>query len=151
MNNEITPTGILSMLDTTKAERSSFVDNVVNTMLGGYVEPINIHLQVKSMEEIYKAIKAHPDYNSMVLESAHNYGKSFEFRNAKIAIRDAAGKWDYSHDHEWVSLKAQLENRQEYLKAIKEPVERITADGEVVTDVPATYTPGSETIFVTLK
>ena len=139
------------MLDTTKSERGSFVAEVITKMLGGYVEPINVHLQVKCMEEIVKAIKANPDYNDMVLESARKHGKSFEFRNAKIAIRDAAGKWDYSHDHEWVSLKAQLENRQEYLKAIKEPVERITADGEVVTDVPATYTPGSETIFVTLK
>lgn len=151
MTTGITPSGILSMLDTTKAERTTFVAEVVTKMLGGYVEPINVHLQVKCMEEIVKAIKAHPDYNEMVLESARKHGKSFEFRNAKIAIRDAAGKWDYSHDAEWVSLKAQLDNRQEYLKAIKEPVDRVTPDGEVVTDVPATYTAGSETIFVNLK
>lgn len=151
MNNEITPAGILSMLDTTKAERGSFVENIVTNMLGGYVEPINVHLQVKCMEEIVKAIKAHPDYNSMVLDSARKHGQSFEFRNARIAIRDTAGKWDYSHDAEWQQLKAALDARQEYLKAIKEPVERVTPDGEVVTDIPATYTTGSETIFVTLK
>lgn len=151
MTTGITPSSILSMLDTTKAERITFVAEVVTKMLGGYVEPINVHLQVKCMEEIVKAIKAHPDYNEMVLESARKHGKSFEFRNAKIAIRDAAGKWDYSHDAEWTSLKAQLDTRQEYLKAIKEPVDRVTPDGEVVTDVPATYTAGAETIFVTLK
>ena len=151
MNNEISPIGIMQLLDTTKAERGSFVAQVISAILGGNIDPVNVHLQVKCMEEICKAIKEHPDYKPMLLDSAAKYGRNFEFHNAKIDIRSSAGRWSFDHDSEHAALKAALKNREEYLKAIKGPVERITADGEVVTDMPAVYTPGEETVYITLK
>lgn len=151
MTTEISPLGILSLLDTTKQERGSFVANVINGLLSGNVDPMNVHLQVKCMEEICKAIKEHPDYNPLVLDEARKYSKSYQFRNATVEVRASAGRWSFEGDEEHARLKAALKAREEYLKAIKEPVERLTPDGEVVTDMPAVYTPGEETVFITLK
>lgn len=151
MEQEITPLGILSLLETSKEQRSTFVAEVVNRMLGGYVESIDVHLHVKCMEEIVKAIRANPDYKALVLESAQRHGKTYQFKNAKVEVRNAAGKWDYSHDEEWRKLKDQLSAREDYLKALPaEGIEVLKGD-ELVRDMPAKYTQGETSVFVTLK
>ena len=151
MNQEITPLGLLKLLETNKEERGTFVGHVISRMLGGYVEPMDIHLQVKCMEEIVKAIKENPDYKAMVLDHAQKFGRKFEFKNAKVEVRASAGKWDYSHDAEWNRLKKMLQGREEYLKALPpEGIERREGD-ELVLDLPAKYSPGGDAVFVTLK
>lgn len=143
---------ILGLLDTTKAERGTFVAQVINALLSGYADPMNVHLQVKCMEEICKAIKEHPDYKTLVLDEARKYGKGYEFRNAKIDVRATAGKYDFSNDAEWCILKEAIKQRETYLKGLPpEGIERVTADGEVVTDLPPVYTPGEDAVFITLK
>lgn len=150
MNNEITPLGVLGLLDTTKAERKTFVEQVVGAVAGGHIDPVKVHLQVKCMEEICKAIKA--EISDEVLNQARYYSKTFEFHNAVITMKATACKYDFSNDAEWCRLKDAIKARETYLKGLpKEGIERVTADGEVVTDYPPVYTPGDDTLFVTLK
>lgn len=152
MNNELTPTSILSLLDTTKEQRKLFVDQVVETITSGTHSPLKTKLQVKCMEEVCKAINENKDFKEAVLQDAINHGKSYEFHNAKVDVRSAAGKYDYSADVEWASLKAQITAREKYLKSLPpEGIQRVTTDGEVVTDYPPVYSAGEETVFITLK
>lgn len=152
MNNELTATGILSLLSTTKGERGTFIAEVVSKMLNGYASPLEVHVQVKCMEEIVKGIKENPNYKAMVLEAALQHGKGFEFHNAKVDVRSVASRYDYTNDVEWCQLKAALKHREDYLKALPPGgIERVTADGEVVLELPPVVMPGADTVFITLK
>jgi hypothetical protein len=151
-NSDLTATGILSLLNTNKDQRKSFVAEVLNNMLAGKSDPLQVHLQVKSMEEICNAIKEDPQYKDMVLTEAAKYGKRFELTNAKIEVRASAGKYDFSNDAKWVELHKQLKAHETYLKGLpSEGVQRVTPDGEVVTDYPPSYAACADTVFITLK
>lgn len=149
---DISPTSIISLFDTTRDQRNTFVEDVVDRVANGLSDPVKLHLQIKCMEEICKAIKENKFYKDSLLTEASKYGKGFEFHNAKIEVRSAAGKYDYSHDTEWARLSLEIKNREKYLKVLPpEGIDRVTIDGEVVKDYPPKYTPGADTLFVTLK
>lgn len=150
---EITPASILSLLNTTKSERASFVENVIATIKDGWNEAINVHLQVKCMEEICKQIKDHPEYKAMLMESAAKYGKSYEFHNGTIAIRNSPTRPDYSTcgDPIYNELKDALKEREKFLKGVPSTGVEIRHGDELVTVMPPTYSGGGETVFVTLK
>ena len=152
MNNEISPLGVLQLLNTTKSERQSFVEQVVAVVAEGHVNAVEVHLYLKCMEEIAKAVKENKTYKAQLMADAAKYGKSYEFHNAKIEIRSAAGKYDYSGDSDYNALKAALKAREEYLKALPpDGIARVTDQGEVIHEYPPVYKAGDETIFVTLK
>jgi hypothetical protein len=152
MNNELSPLGVLQLLNTTKAERQSFVEQVISVVTEGHVNAVEVHLYLKCMEEIAKAVKENKAYKAQLMADAAKYGKSYEFHNAKIDIRSAAGKYDYSADSEYNVLKAALKAREEYLKALPvEGIAHVTDEGEVVQEYPPVYKAGEETVFVTLK
>ena len=157
---DLTPTSILALLNTTKEQRSTFVAQVIQRMLDGYAEPIDVHLQVKCMEEICKAIKEDEQYKTMVLESAHRH-KGHEFSNAKVEVRSLPKKYDYSvcNDPELKALEtaveiatADLKAQQKFLQSIPtDGIEYLTKDGEVVRLMPPTVKDGADTVFITLK
>jgi hypothetical protein len=47
--NDLTTTGILSLLDTTKEQRASFVADLIDKLQDGLADPVKVHLQVKKM------------------------------------------------------------------------------------------------------
>jgi hypothetical protein len=49
---ELSTTGILSLFETSKSERKSFVQDVINRLDSGEIEPLKVHLQLKAMEDV---------------------------------------------------------------------------------------------------
>jgi hypothetical protein len=49
----------------------------------GEADPLQVHKQVKSMEDLIKQITANEDYRKHLLDEAGKYGKSFELNGAK--------------------------------------------------------------------
>jgi transcriptional regulator of nitric oxide reductase len=158
--NQLTTTNILSLLDTTKAERQSFVLDLISRIEEGEADPVKVKVQVKKMEDLLKAIGENQRFKDLVMDEATKYGKSFEMYNAKFEIRSAPAKMDYSccNDAEWSrltnsieELKTRLKDREAFLKTIPVIGLETRVDDELVTLYPPVKSPAADIIAVTLK
>jgi len=128
MQNELmNATSIVALFETNKEQRRTFVDGLVHEIIEGGKNPIEIHTQLKAMEDIVKDINSRPEYKTALLDEASKNGKSFMFHNAKIETREVGTKYDFSmsNDSELDSLNAQKEiisakikERENLLKAL---------------------------------
>lgn len=163
MNNqllEMQPTSIVALFQTNKEQRISFASQVINSVIEGEANPLNVHLQLKAMEDIIEVIKSDIGYKNSVLEYAEKNGKSFEYQNAKIYIREVGTKYDFSKCGDTIyseleaqqsTLKDKIKQRADFLK--KAPIEgtnTIDENGEVITIYPPSKT-STTSIVVTLK
>jgi len=154
MTNEVQ----LSLYDMTKAERSEFVTRLVEKMESGKSHPLQVHKQVKCMEDLIKQITSNDEYKSYVLATAEHYGKSFEFNDAKYQIKETGVKYDYSqcNDPELFNMQKQLDeltekvkNRQKFLQLA--PSEGIEVLEDQTGEVYRIYPPSkSSTTIVTI-
>lgn len=136
---EISTTSILSLLDTTKEQRESFVNDVIEKIENGNVSALKIHCQVKSMETLIKGFtdkKSNPEtaekYSSLVLDEAQKMGgKSFEFYNGKFQIKEAGTIYDWSmcNDPELTELLAKQEQLKIDLKAKQDFLKTVPLSG----------------------
>jgi hypothetical protein len=150
--NNLTTTGILSLLDTTSGQRTSFVADLIDKLKDGLADPVKVHLQVKKMEDLLNQIKENQDYKDLVMEEAIKYGKKFEMYGSAFEIRSCASRYDYSNDAEHANLKEQLKQREAFLKGVPASgIETVTKDGEVVTIYPPIKNPAADIIAVSLK
>jgi len=159
--NDLTTGHILGLLETTKSQRATFVADVVENLREGHANPLRVHLQVKCMEELVKALKDHPQYKAMLADEAGKYPKKFEFGNAVFEQRAGASKWDFSGCNDDIHgdctrmievLTEQLKSREAFLKALpSEGIEVLADGGEVKRIYPPTKSPAADVIAVTLK
>lgn len=168
---EMKATSILSLLETNKDQRQSFITNLMMDMDAGNVDPLKIHLQVKCIEKIVDELtntdeKKNKDgfhiarrYRSLVLDAAEKYGqKEFEFNGAKIKVGETGTKYDYSKtgDSEllqWQTdleeLKGKIDKRQKMLQAV--PVKGMTVVNDDTGEAVTVYPPAkSSTTFITM-
>lgn len=119
MTHEITSAAqIVALFETNKDQRKSFVDSLVNEIAEGGRNPLEIHTQIKAMEDIAKELNSRPEFKEAVLNEAQKSGKSFMFHNAKIDIKEVGTKYDFSicQDSELDSLIAESEKLAEKIK-----------------------------------
>lgn len=137
MTQELTTTSILSLFETTKEQRQSFVSDLVSKIYSGNVDPLKVHLQVKCMEDVVKQINSDKSYKDAVLEASNNMGqKSFQFHNAKFEVKETGVKYDYSQCSDPV-LSRLHEQQAEIDKAVKDRetmLKTIPLSGMVITD-----------------
>lgn len=81
---------------TTKEQRTQVVREIFDELLNGRIDPIELHVRMKSLEEVVKQLTGMHPYKAIVLDAAEKYGKSFTAHNAKIDIREVGVKYDYS-------------------------------------------------------
>ena len=81
---------------TTKEERSQLVREIFDEVLNGRINPLELHLRLKSAEEVIKQLTGLEPYKAILLDEAQRYGKSFDYQTAKIDIREVGVKYDYS-------------------------------------------------------
>ena len=149
---DLTAPSILSLFDTTKAQRLSFADKVAEAIDEGRIDPLKLKIQLKAMEDIICRISDNERIKDAIATEAAKYGKgSHDFHNATFQLKATAGRYDYSADGVHANLKEQIKAREAFLKTLKEPLQQVTPDGEVVIIEPAKYTPGADVVFVMLK
>jgi hypothetical protein len=162
----MTPTQLslsFSLIHSDKSKRDAFVTDILRGIDCGEVNPLDAHLFLKSLEEVVKKIYASDWYKNQVLSEAQKYNsKSFEYRNAKVEIKEMGGNYNYEgcHDPELVELlrqekeiKAKIKAKEDFLKSL--PAQGLqTLDGETG-EIYMMYPPVKEgsktTTVITLK
>jgi hypothetical protein len=155
----LAPTSILRLFETTKSERGSFVTQVIERLENGDVDPLETHLQVKSMEDLIKQITDSKEYKKLLLDAASKHGKSFEYHSAKFETKEVGSKYDFSNCgdpiHDELEQKAKsaadaLKERQYFLKTLPVKGLEILINDELITIYPPSKT-STTAIAVTLK
>lgn len=161
MTQDLTTTSILSLFQTDKSQRESFVMDIVNRIDSGNVDPLLVHLQIKCMEDIIKLLNSNTNYKAALLGASERMGeKSFSFHNAKFEIKETGVKYDYSKCgdpiHQMLEQRAssfadQVKEREKFLKTIPEKgMTVVTEEGEAVTVYPPSKS-STTSVAVTLK
>ena len=81
---------------TTKEQRSEVVLEMMNEVLNGRVNPLELHLRLKAAEEVIKALTSMPAYKGILLDEAAKHGKSFQYQTAKVEVKEVGVKYDFS-------------------------------------------------------
>lgn len=153
---QLQPTSILSLFETDKSQRASFVNQVIESLNMGSVDPLKLHLQVKCTEQLLSELKERPEYKESVLSEASKYGNKFEHYNADWQIKEAGVKYDYSKcgDSELKKWYADMEELKEKIKKREKMLQNLGGDfvdantGEILSPPVNTST---TTVQVTLK
>lgn len=144
-----------------KANREELAIQIVEAMDAGELNPLDIHYQVKAMEDFIKILTANSRYKDYVLTEGMKHGKSFQFNGSKMEIKETGVKYDYSKcgDSNWQLLEDQISELKDKQKAVEahlkvlpaEGIEVVNADtGEVIKMFPPVKT-STTSISVTLK
>ena len=106
---------------TTKEQRSQLVREIFDEVLNGRINPLELHLRLKSAEEVIKQLTGMEPYKAILLDEAQRYGKSFDYQTAKIDIREVGVKYDYSGcgNSELAALYDQQKAIEAKIKAIE--------------------------------
>lgn len=133
---EISAVGVLSLMETTKEQRTTFVQGVVTSLINGEADPLKVHLQVKNTEDLIKQIISDEKYRELCLGEAQKYGKSFDRYNAKFEIKEVGTKYDYSNcnDPYLSDLQAQADKVNEELKKRQDWLKKAPESGVIVTN-----------------
>jgi hypothetical protein len=138
---ELSTTSILSLFETTKAERATFVQDIIDRLVNEEADPLKIHLQVKAMEDIINGLtckdeKKNKNYQSAItyhkylLDAAEKYGKKFMLHNAEFSIKEVGSSYDFSKCEDPIitdllaqqeTIKRLVEVRKDFLKALPLP------------------------------
>jgi hypothetical protein len=146
---------------TTKEERTQVVREIFNELLEGRINAMELHIRMKCLEEVVKQLTSMPAYKAIVLDDAEKHGKSFQYQNAKVDIREVGVKYDYSgcgHSElsELYVQSANIDSRikvlESYLKGVPTSGIQVLnpSTGEVETHYPPAKT-STTSVAVTLK
>lgn len=170
MEQQLTTTNILSLFETTKDQRKSFVEDVVQRLRDGDIDPLKIHLQLKSMEEIINSLTCTDekknknfvsaiDYKSMLLNAAEKNGKKFQLHNAEFSIKEVGTTYDWSKCNDMQlnvmllqmeQLKERIKQKQDFLKTVSPEGIEIRVEDELITVYPPAKS-STTSVSVTLK
>lgn len=161
----------LAAFETTKEQRKSFVNDLLNSIDSGSVDPLRVHLHLKAIEDIIKQLtsldektnknaEAAKKYRAHLLGAAEKYGNKFQLFNAEFAIKETGSKYDFSqcNDNELSELHNQQEaltdkikEREKFLKSVPvQGMDHVDSNGEVLTLYPPSKS-STTSIVVTLK
>ena len=124
---ELSSTSLLSLFETTKSQRASFLQGVKEAALNGGAKPLNILLQAKCMAELAKEICDDPDLKELYLIDGEKEGKTFTYLNANFSRSEVGVKYDYSKCNDTVlddiqaeasALADKIKARQKMLQSI---------------------------------
>lgn len=154
---EITTLAKIATAPITYVEINNLIHYMKQEILGGDSNPLDVEVQLKAMEECIKQLRSDEDIRDLVLREAEKHGKSFEWRGAKLSVREVGVKYDWasSGDSEWALLDAQIKELSEKRKAREVFLKSIPEMGTVSPDTGETiYRPAktsTTSIAVTLK
>lgn len=134
-----------------KEQIEQAIANTVQAVEDGNADALKAFISLKAVAAtITQALKQIED---AAMEELLNYPKGkAELEGAKVEARATAGRWDFKGIQEWISVNHTLKGIEADAKEAAKLAERgkILYDEDGVEVQPAEFTPGKETIFVTL-
>ena len=133
---ELSTTNILSLFNTNKAQRATFVEDVIAKLEAEEVEPLKIHTYLKSIEDISKQLTDHKTYREYLLNAAEKHGKKFQYQNAEFSIKEVGTSYNFDNcnDPELVELLQQSESIKEKLKTRQDFLKKVPISGMAIID-----------------
>jgi acyl-CoA reductase-like NAD-dependent aldehyde dehydrogenase len=124
-----TPSSVLALFGTSKAQIESFVTGVIREVENGNADALKVEVYAKTLEEIAKKLRE--QNKEFAKTEAAKYGeKPFEFSGAELQFAPTYTSYDYSkcgdliYDDLVVNQKSYtqlVKEREEFLKKVKEP------------------------------
>ena len=100
----------------TKSVIADIVEEAVNAVKEGHIDPMEAAIRLKANEEILKDIRKQLD--DLIIDQAEQYAKGERFlQGVEFNVVNGRKAYDFSDDAEWTELKAKIKAREEYLKA----------------------------------
>ena len=125
--NNISASSALALFETTKEQRTSFVQSVLAGIEEGNSNPLDIQMHIKCFEDIVEQLKESPAYKKALLDEAGKFGNKFNYRNSEMAVQEMGTKYDYSQSNDSVmndllkqeeAIKEKKKEREKLLKAL---------------------------------
>jgi hypothetical protein len=139
------PSSVLQLLNADKAALERFANTIIQDVKEGRENPLEIQLLIKKYEFVLNEIKENIKVN--VNTEVAKYGeRPFEYGSAQMHYTPTRTEYDFEvcNDPDWeqynadvISATGSKKGREEFLKALKEPITMIHhVTGEVVTVTP---------------
>lgn len=154
---ELLPVIIIDQVDTiTKSH--DLANAMITALKSGNINPIDFAVKRKfvmdALDEVYKD----PEVKQILVNEISGYGKEKPVKHgAEVTVR-SIGKYDYSKDPVWASIKFNMAAQEAELKAQEELIKVATKTGSIISDpntgevmaVPVPC-PQTDSIVVSLK
>lgn len=157
---EMKPESILALFAGCDAQqRASFTSQVIESLDGGYADPIKTLSAIRNLQSILSDIEA---FNKdLVIAEVEKHGGKLDLWGISIQRKEAGTKYDFSktNDHFYQHLSSALENSKKMVKEREDFLKSLPIDGQLITDedtgdVYKIYRPiksSTTTVSVTLK
>jgi hypothetical protein len=132
------PMSMLRLMPSRVGEVATFARGIIQSVKNGDANPLEALVMLKALQLLSKEVIEQIEDN--VLNEANRYNeKTIEMYGAKIDKCDVKTEYLYetSGDSQWEELDAEIKGltekkkqREEFLRAIKDPVVLVTKDGE---------------------
>jgi hypothetical protein len=141
-----------------KSQAQTFAQEIIEQVESGSLDALEVHIRCKAlMVALTQVIES---IESTTLAEAEKHGKSFDFKSARIEVKELGSKWhfDKSNDSKYFSIKSNIEkldierkDRETFLKSLKQKTSILDEEtGEVIEIFPP-YKTSKTGITVTLK
>ncbi|NDV46285.1 hypothetical protein D0T49_04435 [Paludibacter sp. 221] len=116
----MTAVSVLKLFPETKEQQDHFVSLLVNQVLNGEINPLDVEIQMAQIEQVVKKFRSNEDVQRLVLQEAEKYNqKTFEHNNAKISIKEVGTKYNYAASEDWNIANEKANEAIELRKAIE--------------------------------
>jgi hypothetical protein len=132
------PMSMLRLMPSRVGEVATFAKGIIQSVKSGNANPLEALVMLKALQLL--SIEVIEQIEENVLNEANRYNeKSIEMYGARIDKCDVKTEYLYetSGDSQWEELDAEIKGlverkkqREEFLRAIKDPVVLVTKDGE---------------------
>ena len=139
-----TPSAVLQLLNADKPSLERFANSIIQDVKEGRSNPLEIQILIKKYEFVLNEIKENIKVN-VNTETAKYGEKPFGYGGAECHYTPTRTEYDFTvcGDHLWVFHDQKVnehseskKERESFLKTIKEPMNVIDEDGEVITITP---------------
>lgn len=117
--------GVLNSGPNTKEQINTFATSIITNIEDGEIDPLDVAVQIKMMEDSIKLIKGSEIYKDSLLTEATKYGeKENHYKGVMFSVKETGTRFDYkgcdySKYEEALKTKAEIEKM---LKALSGPM-----------------------------
>jgi len=153
-----TAQSILFLGPETKIQAQIFAQQIIEEVESGNIDSLDVHIRCKalilSLNQVIESIE------SKTLAEAEKHGKSFDFKNARIEVKELGSKWhfDKSNDSKYFWIKSKLEkwdterkDRETFLKSLKQKTSILDEETGELIEVFPPYKTSKTGVVITLK
>lgn len=88
---------VINQLPQTKSEQKVFVQQLVDFVLSGDCDPLQVEAKMKNLEDIVKEYRKNPEIRDLLLDEVRKYHNSTaELYNATFQEKEVGVKYDFS-------------------------------------------------------